>query len=86
MNKFDNVFIENDFVIPDYNNLNIVDLAKYLYSCYEIESDFNKNFEKFQKLIPKNKHTLLILSDGMGSNIIEKMPDDNIIKKIKLVI
>ena len=49
MNKFDNVFIENDFVIPDYNNLNIVDLAKYLYSCYGIESDFNKNFEKFQK-------------------------------------
>jgi predicted AlkP superfamily pyrophosphatase or phosphodiesterase len=84
MNKFDNVFIENDFVIPDYNNLNIVDLAKYLYSCYGIESDFNKNFEKFQKLIPKNKHTLLILSDGMGSNIIEKMPDDNIIKKNKV--
>ena len=81
MNNFDKIIKENDFIIPNYTNLNIVDLVRCLYNYYGTEFDVNKNMEKLQDIIPKNKHTLLILSDGTGSNIIEKLPDNNILKK-----
>ncbi len=84
MNNFDKIIKENDFIIPNYTNLNIVDLVRCLYNYYGTEFDVNKNMEKLQDIIPKNKHTLLILSDGTGSNIIEKLPDNNILKKNKV--
>lgn len=84
MNNFDKVINANDFIIPNYNNLNIVDLVRCLYSYHGLSFEINENIKRLQSLIPKNKHTLLILSDGTGSNIIEKLPNNNILKKNKI--
>lgn len=84
MKSFDEIMDENSFIIPNYSNLNIVDLARCLYSYYGLSFEINENVKKLQCLIPKNKHILLILSDGTGSNIIEKLPNNNILKKNKI--
>ena len=83
MNKIMNIMLKNDFIIPDYNNPNIVDLMRAIYCKYNIETEINKNVETFRKLIPNNKHVLFILSDGTGSNLINKLDDDSILKRNK---
>ena len=83
MENIKEVLEKNNFVIPNYKNLNIVDLAKSIYSKFGIKFKNNSNIEKFNQLIPNNKHILLILSDGTGSNLIDKLPDDSILKTNK---
>lgn len=84
MQNFYEIFKENDFMIPDYSNLNIVDLVRCLYNYHGMNFPMNKSIKKLQSIIPNNKHTILILSDGTGSNIIEKLPENNILKKNKI--
>ena len=81
MNKIMNTMLKNDFIIPNYNNPNVVDLMRAIYSKYNIKTKINKNVETFKKTIPNNKHMLFILSDGTGSNLIDKLNDDSILKK-----
>ena len=83
MNKIMNTMLKNNFIIPNYNNLNIVDLMRAIYCKYNIKTEINKNVETFKKLIPNNKHLLFILSDGTGSNLINKLNDDSILKRNK---
>lgn len=70
-------------LLPDYTNLNIVDLVKCLYSRYGIEIEENTNIKKLREMIPNKKHTLFILVDGMGSNLIDILDDNSIFKKNK---
>ena len=37
MNKIMNIMLKNDFIIPDYNNPNIVDLMRAIYCKYNIK-------------------------------------------------
>ena len=46
-----NIMLKNDFIIPDYNNPNIVDLMRAVYCKYNIKIEINKNVETFKKLI-----------------------------------
>ena len=75
--------LNNDFVIPNYNSPNIVDLMRAIYCRYNIKTEINKNVEIFKKQIPNNRHMLFILSDGTGSNLINKLNDDSILKRNK---
>lgn len=84
MKKLNKILKNNDYIFPNYKNLNIVDLVRYLYSCYGVKYDVNENMKKLKKIIPSSKHTILVLSDGTGSNIIDKLPDNNILKKNKV--
>lgn len=72
---------ENNLLMPNYNELNIVDLMKCLYAkCgYSVESSSKIN--KLDSMIPNNKHYLFILSDGTGMNLINKLDNDSIIKQ-----
>ena len=81
MNKIINIMLKNDFIVPNYNNPNVVDLMRAIYSKYNIKTEINKNVETFKKIIPNNKHVLFILSDGTGSNLINKLSDNSILKK-----
>ena len=81
MNKIINIMLKNDFIVPNYNNPNVVDLVRAIYSKYNIKTEINKNVETFKKIIPNNKHVLFILSDGTGSNLINKLSDNFILKK-----
>ena len=72
---------ENNLLIPNYNEINIVDLMKCLYAkCgYSVESSSKIN--ELDSMIPNNKHYLFILSDGTGMNLINKLDNDSIIKQ-----
>lgn len=75
---------KENLLLPNYNDLNIVDLVKYLYSKYGVMCDKNSNIENLKKIIPNKKHTLFILIDGMGSNLINILNDNSILKKNKV--
>lgn len=78
-------YIEKEnLVLPDYNNLNIVDLVKCLYGKYGVECEENDNIKKLKDIIPNKKHTVFILVDGMGSNLINILNDNSILKKNKI--
>ncbi len=72
---------KHNLVLPNYNEINIVDLMKCLYiKCgYNIKK--TKNISELDYIIPNNKHYLFILSDGTGSNLINKLDDNSILKQ-----
>lgn len=75
---------KENLLLPDYNNLNIVDLVKCLYGKYGVECEENDNIKKLKDIIPNKKHTVFILVDGMGSNLINILNDSSILKKNKI--
>ena len=74
---------EKNLVLPNYNDLNIIDLVKYLYNKYGVSCLENDNIKMLKNIIPNKKHTLFILIDGMGSNLINILNDTSIMKKNK---
>lgn len=85
MKKIINVLKNNDFILPNYDNPNIVDLMRAVYFKYNVKVEKNKNVEMFSNIIPNNKHILFILSDGTGSNLINKLNDNSILKNNKKI-
>ncbi len=75
---------EEKMILPNYNNLNIVDLAKTLYIRYGIKIEENDNIKKIQKMIPDSNHMVFVLIDGMGSNLINELDNNSILKINKL--
>lgn len=73
----------NNLILPDYNNLNIVELMRFLYSKYGVDVKSN-NEDIFSNLINLKKHTVFILIDGMGSNLINLLPDNSVLKQHKV--
>lgn len=74
---------DNNLILPDYSNLNIVELMRFLYSKYGVDINCN-NENRFSNLINLKKHTVFILIDGMGSNLINLLPDDSVLKQHKV--
>lgn len=74
---------DNNLILPDYSNLNIVELMRFLYSKYGVDINCN-NENRFSNLINLKKHTAFILIDGMGSNLINLLPDDSVLKQHKV--
>ena len=74
----------NDMIYPDYKKCSIVDVVRTIYKyCgyqYKLE-DTNKEIEEY---IENKKHILLILSDGMGSNLIDSLSYEMLLKKNKV--
>lgn len=70
----------NNMYIPNYNETSIIDLMKTIYSyCgYSENIKNNKNIERYLK---NKKHILFIVSDGMGSNLIDSLSDSMILKQ-----
>lgn len=76
---------KENLVLPNYDNLNIVDLVKFLYDSCGIECDKNNNINKLKDIVPIKKHIVFILVDGMGSNLINILSNDSILKKNKIL-
>lgn len=72
-------------ILPNYKKLSIVDLVRFLYGKYGVEYEKNENITKLKKLIPEKKHTVFILVDGMGANLINLLNDKSILKKNKVL-
>ena len=78
-------YIENNnLLLSNYNNVNIVDLVKCLYNRFGVKCEENENIKILDKLIPNRKHTIFILIDGMGSNLVNLLDNDSIIKNNKV--
>lgn len=84
MKNLEKIIKENNLVLPDYHNINLVDLVKTIYKIKGIKYKNTKNIEYLESKIPKNKHILLVLSDGTGSNVINGLNDNSILKKNKI--
>ena len=74
----------NNLIYPNYNDLNILDLMKTIYNYRGLNLKETKNMQELKKIIPNNKHILFILSDGTGSNLIDKLPNNSILKSHKV--
>jgi len=81
MDNIEKILNNEHLIKPNYNEINLIDLVKTIYSRYGIMSENTDNINMLNKIIPKNKHTLLILSDGTGSNLIKKLDDNTLLKK-----
>lgn len=81
MSKLIDFINENNLVLPNYNDVNSLDVIKCLYKRCGAPIEDTKNIKEIDKIIPKNKHYLFILSDGTGSNLISKLRDSSVLKK-----
>lgn len=73
----------NNMELPNTEEYSIVDAIRvvYIYSGNSLKGDqYTKGLEKY---IKNKKHLLFILSDGMGSNLIDSLPYDSILKRNK---
>ena len=65
-----------------YNDIDIVDLIKYLSSKFGVKQEIKK--EKYQRLeeyIGDSKKVLLVLVDGLGYYKVNELSDNSILKK-----
>ena len=65
-----------------YNDIDIVDLIKYLSSKFGVKQEIQK--EKYQRLeeyIGDSKKVLLVLVDGLGYYKVNELSDSSILKK-----
>lgn len=75
---------DNNLMMTDYTKHTVVDLVRAIYNkCGRIFENDDK-IKELDKYIKGKKHILFILSDGMGSNIIDELSEDSILKKNKV--
>lgn len=77
------IFEKEKFLLPNYKNLNVIDLMQTLYNKFGANFELNKNIDYLNDIIPDNKHTLFIIIDGMGSNLVSKLDDKSLLKRNK---
>lgn len=74
---------QNNLYITDYSKTTIIDVVRTIYNHCGTNFAYNKKMEDLKTLIKSKKHILLIMSDGMGSNLIDTLPDNSILKENK---
>lgn len=75
---------ENGMMIPNYNDLSIVDLVREIYKYCGYEGNVNFDNKDVKKYIKRKKHIVFILADGMGSNLINSLQEDNLLRKYRV--
>lgn len=71
---------ENNLYLTDYSQTTIIDVVRTIYNYCGMNFDYNQKMEYLKILIKPKKHILLIMSDGMGSNLIDILPQKSILK------
>lgn len=74
----------NDMILPNYDDISIIDVVRCIYNYCGYSYDENFINKDVLKYIKNKKHILLILSDGMGSNLINSLSDTMLLKKNKV--
>ena len=73
MSNFEKIFNKEGFVIPNYDKSNIVDLVRLLYNYCGMNFKETKSMQELRKYVSNKKHIVLILVDGMGSDLLDNM-------------
>ena len=85
MNDFENIIKNEKFLIPNYNNPNIVDLLKLIYNYCGMNYKETKSMHKMKKYVLDKKHIVVILVDGMGVDLLNKIPNKGLFYKNKVM-
>ena len=71
---------ENKIVLPDYEN-SILNLINSILHYYHVETKYNGIDILDKKLEKKYKNIVLIILDGMGENILNRISPNGFFKK-----
>lgn len=85
MSNFEKIFNKEGFVIPNYNKSNIIDLVRLLYNYSGMNFKETKGMQEIKKYVSNKKHIVLILVDGMGVDLLNKIPDKELFYKNKVM-
>lgn len=75
----------NDMVVPNYNKGSIIDVVRTIYKYCGYSYKEESINSKVKQYIKNKKHILFILSDGMGSNLIDSLSNEMLLKKYKVM-
>lgn len=76
------MFEKNGFELQRKNETTIVDLVRTLYNYCGYPTE---QTEIIKKIVDNNKHLVFVLVDGMGSNLIDSLPDTYSLKQLKVM-
>lgn len=71
-----------DLELPN-DSITIVDLVRTIYKRLGYNAFNEKSNSEIEEIVKDKKHVILVLVDGMGSNLITSLPDDYKLKKNK---
>ena len=75
---------DNNLMLPNYDEYSIVDLMKTVYNyCGGYSVEMKQLKTEMEKYIKNKKHILFVLVDGMGSNLINSLPNGMLLKDEK---
>ncbi len=77
------VLNKEKLVIPDYNKENIIDLVRLIYNYCGMNYKETPSMNNLKQYILNKKHIVLILVDGMGSDLLNHMPKKGLFYKHK---
>lgn len=76
---------ENDMMLPDYERGSVIDVVRSIYQCCGYSYQEEEINPKVKQYIKNKKHMVFILSDGMGSNLIDSLSNENELKHSKVM-
>lgn len=77
-------FDNNNMIYPDYKKCSIIDVVRTIYKYCGYQYKLDNTNREIDQYIKNKKHILLILSDGMGSNLIDSLSNEMLLKKNKV--
>jgi len=77
-------FRKNDMILPDYTEDTIIDVMRIIYQYCGYSEQYWEDNSNLQKYVKNKNHILLILSDGMGSNLVDSLPNNMLLNKNKV--
>ena len=78
MSNFEKIFNKEKLIIPNYNKPNIVDLVRLIYKYCGMNYKETMGMKKIKEYVLNKKHIVLILVDGMGSSLLNNIPNKGI--------
>ena len=85
MSDFEKIFNKESFVIPNYDKPDIVDLVRLIYNYSGMNFKETKSMQEIKKYVSNKKHIVLILVDGMGVDLLNKIPNKELFYKNKVM-
>lgn len=77
-------FDNKNMIYPDYKKCSIIDVVRTIYKYCGYQYKLDNTNREIDQYIKNKKHILLILSDGMGSNLIDSLSNEMLLKRNKV--
>ena len=84
MNDLKEIMLKENLIYPDATLPNIIDVVRTIYTYCGTNEKFIIN-DSIKNKIPNKKNIILILVDGMGSNLIDRLPASSLLRKHRVL-